>query len=114
MKRALRNPKPRAVKGHLLFEVYRTELRGPRPEARILVSATTVAKFFAYFLTPKSRAPLAKRQLLALAGQAFLFVYPTKRNRKKAPLREPGYLGLLLGAVRQTHTPQACSDKCLP
>ena len=61
MQSALRNPQPRAVKGHLLFEVYRTELRGPRLEARILVNATTAAKFFAYFLTPKSRAPLAKR-----------------------------------------------------
>ena len=61
VKRALRNPQPRAVKGHLLFEARRAELRGPRLEARILVSATTAAKFFAYFLTPKSRAPLAKR-----------------------------------------------------
>ena len=58
------------------------KLRGPRLEARILVSATTAAKFFAYFSTPKSRAPLTKRQLLALAGQAFLFVYHTKRNQK--------------------------------
>ena len=61
VERALRNPQTRAVKGHLLFEARRAELRGPRLEARILVSATTAAKFFAYFLTPKSRAPLAKR-----------------------------------------------------
>ena len=55
VKRALRNPQPRAVKGHLLFEVYRTELRGPRLEARILVSATTAAKFFAYFFHPRKK-----------------------------------------------------------
>ena len=82
VERTLKNPQPKAVQGHLLFEVHRTELRWSRPEARILVSATTAAKFFAYFLTPKSRASLAKRQLLALAGRAFLVVYPIKRNQK--------------------------------
>jgi hypothetical protein len=49
------------VKGYLWFEGQRTVLRGPRPQARILTDGTIAAKFFAYFLTPKSRAPLAKR-----------------------------------------------------
>ena len=61
VERALKNLQPRAVKGHLLFEARRAELRWPRPEARILAIGTTAAKFFAYFLTPKSRAPMAKR-----------------------------------------------------
>ena len=42
------------------------------------------------------------------------FCLPHKKEPKKSPLRAPVYLGLLLGAVRQTRTPQACSDKCLP
>ena len=60
VERTLRNLQPMAVTGHPLFEARRAELRGPRLEARILVSATTAAKFLAYFLTAKSRASLAK------------------------------------------------------
>ena len=79
---------------------------------------------YQYVLVPliKKKAALVKRALrnpqpraVACPRRAGVpFCLPHKKEPKKSPRREPGYLGWLLGAVRQTHTPQACSDKCLP
>ena len=72
---ALTNLQLEGVKDHLLFEVRRTEFRGASPETRILAEGTTAADFFAYFLTPKSRAPLAKRSsfFASFWGEIILF-----------------------------------------